>query len=214
MKSKRVKLLNTVDNGPATAKQLDYIHSLGITVPENATRSDAKAITDRYLDEDIQAPQSLIDYARAHEILCSSYIGYKYIHNLMFDNLSLTDLSSFFCYCVYQDLMCEIHENLDSHIHSKVFYDFAEQYQKDFYFTSSLQEYYGDDLLTFGKNTINFPDGSTRTLYGGSKQTLAYKTAYDYLKNNPLMTFPAPSTSSAAKSSRPSLFSRLFKSKK
>lgn len=216
MKSKRIKLPNTIDNGPATTKQLEYIQSLGILVSENATRSDAKAITDRYLDEDFQAPESLIGYAQAHEILCSSYIGYKYLHNLMFDNLPLIDLCSFFCYCVYQDLMCEIHGNLDSHLYSKVFYDFAEQYQKNFYFTTSLQEYYGDDLLTFGKNTINSPDGISRTFYGGSKQTLAYKTAYDYLKNNASIDLPAAvsNSSTTAASPRPSLFSRLFKSKK
>lgn len=210
MKSKRLKLLNTIDTHPATSHQREYAQSLGITIPQTATKSDTKALVDRFLDEDVQAPTPLIQYARTHNILCSSYIGYKYLHNLMFDNLSILDLSAFFCYCIYQDILGDFHTNLDEHPHSLVFYNFANQYSEDFYFTSSLQDYYGDDLLTFGKNTIPFPDGTTQTVYGGSKQTTAYKLATTYLAE----TLNVSTSSSLLATPKATFWSKLFPKRK
>ncbi|MEG0014639.1 MAG: hypothetical protein RR618_09030 [Cellulosilyticaceae bacterium] len=212
MKSTRYKLTNTLDTTLATAHQKEYASSLGISLPENATKSDAKSLIDVLLDEDVSSPSSLIDYARHHKILCSSYIGYKYLHNLMFDNLDAIDLTAFFVYCVHQDIIREIHENLDTHRHHEVFHQFAKTYFEDFYFAESLKDYYGEELLTFGKNTIPLPDGSTRTLYGGSKQTLAYKTALSYLKEN-LGISPAPAADSSTPSDLPktSFWNKLFK---
>lgn len=214
MKSKRYKLTNTLDTHPATAHQKEYAESLGINFPENATKSDIQALVDQFLDEDVNAPNPLIDYARNHNILCSSYVGYKYLHKLMFDNLELIDLSAFFIYCVYQDLLGELHENLDTHSHHEVFYHFAKSHEKDFYFTESLKDYFGEELLAFGKRTIPFPDGSTRTLYGGSKQTIAYKTALAYLEKHlefsPTLTTPSPEPSGSAK---PSFWRMLLKKK-
>lgn len=204
MKSKRYKLTNTLDTHVATAQQKEYAHSLGLNLPKQATKSDAKALIDQSLDEDVNAPASLIDYARNHKILCSSYIGYKYLHNLMFDNLDPIDLATFFVYCVHQDLIGAIHEDLDAHNNHEVFYHFAKSYHEDFYFLESLKDYYGEELLTFGRQTIPLPDGSTKTYYGGSKQTLAYKTAVSYLEehlnlspsqSNPLTTPSSPHTS-------------------
>lgn len=206
MKSKRLKLLNTIDSTPATPHQLEYANSLGIALPSNITKSDAKALTDRYFDEDCEAPVDLINYARSHGILCSSYIGYKFLHNLMFDNLSSEDLACFFCYCIYQDTQNELHTNLDTHMYAKNFYDFAKQYAEDFYFKSSLEDYYGEDLLTFGKNTITLPNGKFQTLYGGSKQTTAYKLASSFLEEHLKMTFPTNSPSPK----KTSFFKKIF----
>lgn len=211
MKSKRIKLPNTLDIHPATSHQKEYAQSLGITIPINATKSDAKALIDRYFDEDIASPKSLITYAMDHEILCSSYIGYKFLHNLMFDNLSPLDLSAFFCYCVYQDMMQDYHQNLDEHLYCKVFYDFSKLYHKDFYFITSLQDYYGEDLLTFGKNTVSLPNGSKQTLYGGSKQTKAYQLAFAYLTETlNLSSLPKQNVSSSTLS----FWQKIFTKKK
>ena len=209
MKSKRYKLPNTLELDPATSYQKEYATSLNITLPDTATKSDAKAIMDRHLDEDIPAPQTLIYYAKNHEILCSDYIGYKFLHNLMFDNLSPLDLAAFFCYCVYQDIVEEYHEDLDTHPHSEVFYQFANKYEKDFYFETSLKDYYGEDLLAFGKHTVPFPDGSKRTLYGGSKQTTAYKLALEHLTDTLELSI-ATTRPPSALTPKTSLFPNFF----
>lgn len=182
MKSKRYFLPNKIDLNPALQSQIDYATSLSITVPNDATKSDVKALIDLYLDNDMAAPVSLLQFTKEHNILCSSYAGNKYAYNLLFDNLELLDQIAFFCFCVYHYLVEDDDYNLAHHKHKDLFYDFANHYINNVYFIESMKDYYGEELIIFGKNTVIHPDGSSDNTYGGSKYTLAYKTASSYIE--------------------------------
>nr|WP_302597092.1 hypothetical protein [uncultured Cellulosilyticum sp.] len=188
MKSKREKLPNRVELGPVVDRQKKYAKTIGLTLPEGITKSDAEALINRELDNDEAAVSGLIAYARSKEILCSDYVGNKYLHNLLFDHLEEADKAAFFCFCVYKFFVREAEEagNLEEDCHSQLFIKFGEEKAKDYYFTASLDEYYGEEIVYFGKceRVVN---GKKKTIYGGSVLTRAYKETYAYLKENNLI---------------------------
>ena len=102
MRSQRQKLMNKIDENPATTMQKDYAKSLGVTLPDEVTKSDAKALIDLELDSDEPASVALKHFAKEKDMQFSDYVGQKYLHNLLFDNLELVDKISFFCYCIYR----------------------------------------------------------------------------------------------------------------
>lgn len=181
MREKRVKVPNTIDKRLATARDIAYAKSLGVELPEGATRSDARALIDRDLDNDERASESLLTYARARGILCSDYIGNKALHNQLFDYLSLEEKSAFFCFCVYKFWYEDKNENLLEHPYYQIFKEFGEHFAKDVYFTGSLEDYLGEDSVAFGKST-KLVNGIKKTIYGGSIYGRAYKEAMNYLE--------------------------------
>lgn len=183
MRDKRQKVPNKIENKPASQAEKDYAGKLGIVLPEAATQSDAKALIARDLDNDEQASEGLLCYARNKGMLCSDYIGSKALHNQLFDNLSELDKVIFFCFCVYKFYWEDANENLLDHPDREVFESFGEKFVKDGYFTVSMEEYLGEELVAFGKSkkVIN---GIEKTIYGGSAYTRAHKEAYQYLKDH------------------------------
>ncbi len=206
MRSKRYKLPNQIDTKPAAKRQIDYAAALGIKLPEEATVSDASALIERALDDDEEASESLLEYAAMSDILCSSYVGNKYLHNLIFDNLEGEKKAAFFCFCVYKFYcggaghhgnelrdMDQVSgeekyypgcENLYKHPYKHIFEEFGKKYAQDFYFTVSMDEYYGEELICFGKSSKVLENGTKRTIYGGSIHTTAFKKAYAYLQSH------------------------------
>lgn len=183
MREKRQKVPNKVNTKPATNMQRDYAKRIGIILPEEATESDARALIDRALDDDMEASKGLLDYAREKGMLCSDYIGSKALHNQLFDNLSVEDRTSFFCFCIYKFHIRGDEENLLNHPKKAVFEAFGKQYAKDTYFQESLEEYVGEELIAFGKSK-QLVNGVLKNVYGGSIYTRAYKVAYAYIKDN------------------------------
>ncbi len=188
MRSKREKLPNRLDLGPVAERQKKYAKSIGLVLPEGITRGDAEAIINCELDDDERAVAGLISYARNKGIKCSDYVGNKYLHNLLFDHLEEKDKIAFFCYCVYKFhvKMAEEEGNLEEDMYSDLFIKFGEEKEKDYYFTASMDEYYGEQIVYFGKceRVIN---GKKTTVYGGSNLTRAYKEAEAYLRENELI---------------------------
>lgn len=182
LKSERYKLPNTVDLKPASKRQIDYASSLGICLPKDSTVSDAGAIIERVLDDDIGASKGLLEYADRSGIVCSPYAGNRFLHNLLFDNLKTKDKAAFFCFCVYKFHTEDPNENLKSHRYQEIFDRFGKEYSESFYFKTSMDEYCGEELIAFGKSIKENKDGTKQTIYGGSIHTTAYKMAYDYLK--------------------------------
>ena len=182
MKDKRVKTPNKIDENPANTMQLDYAKSMGVELPVDATRSDAQELLARHLDNDEAASSGLISYARAKGMLCSDYIGEKALHNLMFDNLEPKDQAAFFLFCVYKSMHQGVDEDLMSHAQYPLFEAFGEQYSQDVYVMVSLIEYYGEEIVAFGKTGRVLPSGKKKTVYGRSKYTRAYKEAVSYIE--------------------------------
>lgn len=184
MRSKRFKIPNKINNNPAEDRQKKYAKTLGVKLPENATKSDAEAVINIELDDDERASEELINYADEKKILCSRYIGNKQLHNLLFDNLEQEDKTAFFCFCVYKFHVPETNQNLCEHEFENIFKEFAKRYTEDFYFKTSLEEYEGEEIIAFGKSEKILPNGKKKAIYGGSIYTTAYKLAYQYLQEN------------------------------
>ncbi|MBU3803685.1 MAG: hypothetical protein H9872_02850 [Candidatus Cellulosilyticum pullistercoris] len=183
MRDKREKVPNKIDERPASNIEVSYANKLGIHLPENATRSDAKALIARDLDNDEKASSSLLEYARRKGMLCSDYIGNKALHNQLFDNLSEKDKIKFFCFCVYKFYWNDQNEDMENHSKKELFEAFGEQFAKDGYFKVSMEEYLGEELVAFGKSK-RIVNGIEKTIYGGSAHTRAHNEAYRYLKAN------------------------------
>lgn len=183
MRSKRYKLPNQVDLKPASKKQIDYAATRRISLPKDATVSDASALIHSALDDDTNASESLMSYSAKKNIVCSPYVGNKYLHNLIFDNLIGAEKIAFFCFCIYKAYFEDGNEDLYNHESREIFEEFSKQCEGDISFIMSLEEYYGEELITFGKKEKIAEDGTMHTVYGGSIHTAAYKKAYEYLTN-------------------------------
>lgn len=181
MRDKREKVPNKIDTRPAHKKEIKYAMDLGLTVPEDATVSDVKAIIERDLDNDELVTKEFLNYARSKGMLCSDYIGNKALHNQLFDNLSLEDKASLFCFCVYKFHYDSSNEDLSTHPKKELFEAFGKQYAKDGYFTMSLEDYLGEDSVAFGKST-KLVNGVEKNIYGGSIHGRAYKEAKAYIE--------------------------------
>lgn len=183
MKDKREKVPNKIDTRPATNMEKEYAAKMSILLPEDATISDARALIDRELDNDEQASDELLKYARSKGMLCSDYIGNKALHNQLFDNLGVEDKTSFFCFCLYKFYIDGTNEDLSTHPKKEIFEAFGSQFSKDVYFQASLEDYLGEELIAFGKSE-RMVRGIKKTIYGASTYTRAYKEAYQYIQNN------------------------------
>lgn len=183
MKDRREKVPNKIDTKPATSMEKDYAAKLGISLPEGATISDARALFAIELDNDEQATKELLNYARNKGMLCSDYIGNKALHNQLFDHLALEDKAAFFCFCLYKFYFDGSNEDLSEHPKKELFEKFGEKFAKDTYFVASLEDYLGEELVAFGK-CKKMIRGIEKTIYGGSKYTRAHKEAYHYLQDN------------------------------
>lgn len=181
MKDKRIKVPNKINTKPASKMEKDYAAQMGISLPEDATESDAKAIIARDLDNDEKASDGLLSYARNKGMLCSDYIGNKALHNQLMDNLSPEDRTSFFCFCVYKFHTGDSNEDLSNHPKKEFFEEFGRKFVKDGYFQASLEEYLGEEIVAFGKST-KVINGVEKHIYGGSIYTRAYKEAMNYIQ--------------------------------
>lgn len=156
--------------------QLDYLHDLmQAPVPDHICSRDAGALIDFYLYEDDEANQELFEYATEMHIPVSYYCRDKRLYNTIFYNLALRDKIAFFIFSVYK-------YKYHSHLYTPwgcqyefLFYEFADIHQENKRFITSMNRYDGADLQFFG-----IRDGCE----GGSKATIAYKTALEFLKQN------------------------------
>lgn len=174
-------------------RQLAYAKDLGIKIPENATFKDISALLDRKQQVDNLDPQQgLIDYANAREFEFSKYIGKKALYNLIFYKLSGKDKIAFFIFCVYRWLSDDRESNLDTHKYKDKFYELADKLTNDDKFVKSMNRYEGEEIRFFGALTSTNGEIS----FGGSTETIAYKTASEILckdlnlKNRKVKTLP------------------------
>jgi hypothetical protein len=180
--------INEIPFEEPTDRQQEYAKGLGIDIPADACKEDVSALISRAVDSDSVPNHGLIEYASNKGLTFSEYIGKKALYNLIFYNLNLNDKIAFFCFSVYRYLSDDRHANLDTSPHRDIFYLFAQQYEGDKNFVSSMEKYEGKDLRYFGK--IKIEKGNYVTdITGGSIATTAYKTVSNFLHekfNTPL----------------------------
>jgi hypothetical protein len=173
--------INEIPFREPTYSQISYAKGLGIVIPDYACLEDVSALISRAVDSDGVPNQGLIEYASNKGLMFSKYKGKKALYNLIFNNLKLTDKIAFFCFSVYRYLSDDRHANLDTSPYRDVFYSFAQQYEGDKNFVSSMEKYEGEDLRYFGKMKIK-EEYYVTEVTGGSITTTAYKTVSKFLQ--------------------------------
>src|SRR5690606_29283311 len=98
------------------------------------------------------------------------------------------DRVAFFIFSIYRYISDDRHANIDTHPHFDKFYEFAKSVVDDERFMKSMNKYSGANLKFFGELTT--PNGWT--LNGGSVNTIAFKTAREFLIKNRLVNSNAP----------------------
>jgi hypothetical protein len=164
-----------------TYSQLAYAKDLEVAIPPDACLEDVSALISRAVDSDGVPNQGLIEYASNKGLMFSEYIGKKALYNLIFYKLKLNDKIAFFCFSVYRYLSDDRHANLDTSPYRDIFYSFAQQYEGDKNFVSSMEKYEGEDLRYFGRMKIKKED-EIAEITGGSIATTAYKTVSNFLQ--------------------------------
>lgn len=170
------------DFSTPTKAQMDYLYDLSHgQIPKNVSFDDASALIGRYVEGDNKVPNpQLFHFAEQMHIPVSFYCGKKRLYNLIFTGLEGQDKIAFFIFQVYRDYYNE-HDvaNMNDSPRKHLFYEFAKLKMNDESFMKSLNKYSGESLRIFGTHTYNGV-----TVSGGSKNTIAYKEALAFLKQN------------------------------
>lgn len=174
--------VSVTQHRPPTDRQLNYAKDLGITIPGGATLKDVSALIDRKLDYDGEPKQGLIEFATNRGFLFSMYIGKKELYNLIFRELDTKGRIAFHIFSVYRYLSDDRHANLDTSPHKNKFYAFADKMIQNKSFMNSLNRLEGQDLRFFGRLIVGNIE-----MDGTSTNTISYKTAVAYLKENNLI---------------------------
>lgn len=175
----------------ASEAQLEYLNDLidetscDLRIPkEKLCWLDASYIID-YIKDGGHIPSiDIINYATELHIKLSYCAPDWIIYTKIFESLtSIEDKIAFFIFCVYRDQYKPDCENPNKSAHKELFYSFAELYKSDTSFLKSFTQYYaykdGIRLVHFGENQL-----IKYNIHGGSKRTMAYKTAITYLADN------------------------------
>lgn len=161
-----------------TDRQIDYLKDLtNDNIPQNLSKEDASALIDRFVEKDRIPNPDLFSYAKQMNIPVSYYCGKKRLYNTIFENLPLRDAIAFFAFCVYKEEFNSYDiANLNFSPHKKLFYDYSDFVCDNESIVKSLYRYRGQDLRYFGTRIYNGHE-----IHGGSKNTIAYKNAKQYL---------------------------------
>lgn len=180
--------INIIPFDEPTENQLQYATNLDIAIPLGATKEDVSALISKHVDEDGTPNEGLYEFATAHRVLASKYIGKTALYNRVFNSLSDSERIAFFIFSIYRFISDDRHANLDTHHAKELFYQFARSKEHDEQFLRSMNKYSGNDLKYFGNLTM--PSGWSVT--GGSVDTIAFKNAREFLLDYHLINESQP----------------------
>ena len=144
---------------------------------------DVSALLSNHQNEDIRRPTTkIINFAVSRGLYFSTLLNEKSLYNFIFNHFDIEDKIAFFCFSIYQYCNKDHSKTLDTTANKALFYKFASENLSNEKFITSMQKYEGKDLLVFGEYEDN---GWLKS--GGSKNTIAYKTAHKFLKQHNLL---------------------------
>jgi len=177
----------TLQVRPPSERQIAYATALGITITEDMCLEDVKCLISAKTDDKKPPNEGLKEFADAHGIIFSNYVGKKRLYNSIFTQLPQRDTIAFFIFSVYRYLSDDREANLDKSSYKDVFYSFADDYIQDKKFTKSLEDNYrGEDLRFFGSLRI-IDTGWESYQYGGTTNAYAFRCAKQFLKDKHLI---------------------------
>lgn len=173
---------------PATEKQLKYARDLGLSFPEEINLDEMRHLISRKVDDDLQAPLWLQEWALAqfpeeNGIAITKYIGLRSLFGFLLykygeDNDSKA-LVTLFVYSVINDFLnTKWTTPFDKLAEEGVVASIAEQLWRNQQVIRSIRRYSNQELVSpFGEYTDS--EGFTR--FGASKRTIGYQTVEDCL---------------------------------
>jgi hypothetical protein len=178
-----------------TEAQLNYAANLGIKVPADATKQDVSAMLDFRGNNDTVPNPRLLSFAYEQGLYVSKYIGEETLYDFLFEALDLPTKITFFIFSIYEHSIKTHTYNLNEHPFRLTFNDFSTLYVADDRFIKSMNRYRGSQLRYFGETNL----GDYEYHFGGSKDTIAYKAAYGFLKSKGLLKLPSGQVSNPQK---------------
>lgn len=132
--------------------KINYAISLGIKITPDMSNDDVSALISRRLDDKWEPKIGLKDFATAHYIPFSLYIGKKALYNIVFYHLDLESRIAFFIFSVYRYLSNDRESNLDKSPYRNLFYQAAHNWKDNASIVKSLDSNYnGEDLRFLGQ---------------------------------------------------------------
>ncbi|MBI5843258.1 MAG: hypothetical protein HZB23_01160 [Deltaproteobacteria bacterium] len=167
----------------ATESQKKFARDLGLMFPHDITKSEMSDLIDFKKSNDKEATDRHKSFADYFGVKYSNYIGKKQLFNLIFYDLLApgreVDLAAWFTYRICRHICNGADDHpLATGPDANVIREIASELAYDERIIKSIKNYKdGKKLIWFG--TYTAPDG--RTYEGASKQTIAYKKAYELL---------------------------------
>jgi len=180
-KPKPVSTAARVEKPPelATDRQRDYAGALGLAFPADITKSAMSELISKTVDKEGDPDPGLMEFARAHGLDVSPYVGEGALYDRVFRMLPEEDKARFFAYSVYRWGSDDREGNLDCSPQRELIDEVARQLRRNPQALKSLLRYEGRDLRFFGETTF---EGVPR--HGGSENTIAFKEASRLLKEH------------------------------
>lgn len=183
-----IQILSTGWDKPSEA-QITYLRNVGLLNQKLGICSiDASCLLSTYETGIGIGPRGLYQYATNHRIVTSFYAPEHYLYENIWNSLEGEEKIVFFLFCIYRDKMnCE-ESNLDCFSKKIYLYDIATGLKADERFIKSMEKYEAKSLMMFGERETKNADGFVVYASGGSKNSIAYKTAIIALKEKGLIT--------------------------
>lgn len=119
--------ISTVKYDAATERQLAYLGSLGVVIPDFITKDDASYMISRVIDDDLEGPNSeIVDLALALNIEFSAFIGANSLFDSIIEQACDRDRAALFAYGVHQNIKHLKWSNMLNDPNVSKFYDFAD----------------------------------------------------------------------------------------
>ncbi len=185
-----VKLIESVEPGPATEKQIKFAKDLGLSFPDDINVNEMSSLLSQKLDSESPAPRWLLEKAWELEpsqkgLSINEYSSFEglvsFIHNKYFNGENNHEMVMWFLYFVVRD---RLNISWNKSI-SEIYTDYsllpiATELQENKSVLNSIKRYSSGCLLSFGEYT----DEEGCTTSGGSNRTASYKVAVSLLKSS------------------------------
>jgi hypothetical protein len=182
---------------PATERQLNYARDLDLSFPENINVEEMSHLISRKVDDDLETPLWLQEWALAQfpeesGLAITKYVGIRTLFGFLIykygEDNDLKALVTLFVYSVINDFLnTKWTIPFDRLAEEGVVASIAEELWRNQKVVGSIRRYSNKELVSpFGEYTDS--EGFTRV--GASMRTIGYQTVKDYLIKRGLIPEP------------------------
>lgn len=182
-----IESITKLTPGPATERQLSYARDLGLSFPENINVEEMSHLISRKVEDDLETPHWLLEWALTQfpeesGLAISQYIGLRNLLRFLIYKYTEDDdpkaLVTLFTYSVINDLRnTKWAIPFNQLAEESVVASIAEELSRNQKVVGSIKRYLHWELVSFGE----YIDSEGFSRRGGSTRTIGYQTVIDYL---------------------------------